>query len=89
MQLVGDKQRPGDISGPVPEGRLSLAQHAVLGIGLESISPAGTAERFPGRQSWGIWLDALNDSAYYPIVLVINSMLAAWFFHLSLPKLRE
>lgn len=28
------------------------------------------------------WLDPLNNSTYYPLVLVINGMLAAWFFHL-------
>ncbi|WP_035358490.1 hypothetical protein [Edaphobacter aggregans] len=29
------------------------------------------------------WLDALNNSAYFPIVFVINCLLAAWFFHLA------
>lgn len=30
-----------------------------------------------------MWLDSLNNFAYFPIVFVINSMLAAWFFHLA------
>jgi hypothetical protein len=30
-----------------------------------------------------LWLDPLNNTAYYPVVLVINGMLAAWFFHLA------
>jgi hypothetical protein len=29
------------------------------------------------------WLDSLNNSAYFPIIFVINCMLAAWLFHLA------
>lgn len=32
------------------------------------------------------WLDSLNNTAYFPIVFVINAMLAAWFFHLAKDK---
>jgi hypothetical protein len=36
-----------------PEGRLRVAQDAVLGgIGRTLSSPEGTAENYPGRQSW-------------------------------------
>lgn len=34
------------------------------------------------------WLDALNNTAYFPIVFVINCVLAAWFFHLARLKQR-
>jgi succinate dehydrogenase/fumarate reductase cytochrome b subunit len=54
---------------------------------LASLAFALNALRLLGRISSTFagqrWLDALNDSAYFPIVFVINCMLAAWFFHLA------
>ena len=29
------------------------------------------------------WLDPINNTAYFPFVFVINSLLAAWLFHLA------
>jgi hypothetical protein len=54
---------------------------------LASLAFALNALRLLGRISSTFagqaWLDAPNDSAYFPIVFVINSMLAARFFHLA------
>jgi hypothetical protein len=54
---------------------------------LASLAFAINAVRLLGRMSSTFggqtWLDALNNIAYFPIVLVINCLLAAWFFHLA------
>lgn len=36
-----------------------------------------------------LWLDPLNNTAYYPAALIINGMLAAWFFHLATTTSKE
>jgi hypothetical protein len=39
--------------GPVPKGRLKVAQHASAGFAFPTeTSPAGTTDDFPGRESW-------------------------------------
>jgi succinate dehydrogenase/fumarate reductase cytochrome b subunit len=54
---------------------------------LASLAFAINALRLLGRISSTFggktWLDALNNIAYFPIVSVINCLLAAWFFHLA------
>jgi len=49
---LAEKTTHERVSGPVPKGRLKIAQHAVLGTVPSKISPAGTTENHPGRQSW-------------------------------------
>jgi hypothetical protein len=54
---------------------------------LASLAFAINALRLLGRISSTFggqkWLDALNNSAYFPVVFVINCLLAVWFFHLA------
>jgi hypothetical protein len=53
---------------------------ASLAFALNALRLLGRmASTFAGQT----WLEALNDSAYFPSVLVINSMLAVWFFQLA------
>jgi hypothetical protein len=54
---------------------------------IASVAFALNALRLMGRMgstfAGQTWLDGLNESAYFPSVLVINSMLAIWFFLLA------
>lgn len=53
---------------------------ASLAFALNALRLLGRiASTFAGQR----WLDPLNNTAYFPIVFVINCMLAAWFFHLA------
>jgi hypothetical protein len=53
---------------------------ASLAFALNALRLAGRiSSTFAGQT----WLDALNNSAYFPIVLVINCLFAVWFFRLA------
>jgi hypothetical protein len=57
---------------------------------LASLAFALNALRLLGRMSSTFagltWLDSLNNSAYFPIVFVINCMLAVWLLRLAYRK---
>jgi hypothetical protein len=46
---------------------------------VQTLAGVKTLAPFAGQT----WLDPLNNTAYYPVVLAVNGMLAAWFFHLA------
>jgi fatty acid desaturase len=62
----------GDQDRWAPLARLAFALNALRLVGR-------IASTFGGQ----LWLNSLNNSAYFPVVLVINSMIATWLFHLA------